>query len=83
LRLARGASRDEVPGLYAAGAMDPCVPNIGRRERRRRLTFGLLSFAVAAVLALLLARSPVWLRALVFLPSLTAAYGVFQYLDKT
>jgi hypothetical protein len=63
--------------------MEPCVPNIGPRERARRLTFGLLALAGAAVLALLLGRSAVWLRALVFLPLLGAAYGVFQYLEKT
>jgi hypothetical protein len=63
--------------------MDPCIPNIGPRERARRLTFGLLSLAGAAVLALALAGSPLWLRSLLFLPVLGAAYGVFQYLEKT
>jgi hypothetical protein len=63
--------------------MDPCVPNIGPRERARRLTVGLLSLAGAAVLAIVLADSAVWLRAAVLLPLLSAAYGVFQYLEKT
>lgn len=63
--------------------MEPCVPNIGPRERARRLAFGLLSLAAAAVLALLLARSPLWERGFVFLPLLGAAYGTFQYLEKT
>jgi len=63
--------------------MEDCVPNIGPRERARRLTVGLLSLAGAAVLAIVLADSTVLLRAAVLLPLLSAAYGVFQYLEKT
>jgi len=63
--------------------MEPSVPNIGPHERVRRLTFGLLSLAGATVLAILLGRSAIWLRALVLLPLLGAGYGIFQYREKT
>jgi hypothetical protein len=60
-----------------------CVPNLGPRERARRLASGLFSLALAVLLAWPLSRAPVPLRALLFLPMLGAAYGVFQYLEKT
>jgi hypothetical protein len=63
--------------------MEPCVPNIGPRERARRLLLGLLAFGGAAALAVVLADSHITLRALVVLPLLAAGYGVFQYLEKT
>ena len=63
--------------------MEPCVPNIGPRQRARRLTSGLTALCGAAVLAFVLASAAIWLRALVLLPLLAAAYGVFQYLEKT
>ena len=63
--------------------MQSCIPNIGPRGRRRRLAFGLAALAVAAMVAVLLAGSSGWLRALLFLPLLGAAHGIFQYLEKT
>src|SRR5215216_2225234 len=68
-RQVRPASRSGRPRSILP-AMRPCVPNIGPRERARRLRSGLLALAGAAVLALLLGRSAVWLRATVFLPLL-------------
>ena len=63
--------------------MQPCIPNIGPRGQRRRLAFGLATLVGTAAVAPLLAGSPGWLRALVFLPLLGAAHGIFQYLEKT
>jgi hypothetical protein len=63
--------------------MESCVPNIGPRERARRLLFGLLSLAGAVGLAFVLADARLTLRALVLLPLLAAGYGVFQFLEKT
>lgn len=63
--------------------MQECVANIGPRERRRRLNHGLVWLAAAVALGIVLAGSVLWLRALVFLPLLGAAIGIFQYLEKT
>jgi len=64
--------------------VEECV-NIGPRERRRRLAFGLV-FAVvglAAAAALLFLGAPRPYRALLFLPFWGSTIGFFQYLDKT
>jgi hypothetical protein len=45
--------------------------------------YGLVSLVVASTVAVLFAGTSLWLRALVFLPLLGAAHGVFQYLEKT
>jgi hypothetical protein len=61
------------------------VANIGPRERRRRLLFGVLFFVVsAAICAALVATHvhPAWRLALVF-PLFPAALGLFQALGKT
>lgn len=61
------------------------MPNIGPRQRRRRVIFGFAGAGTAAVLgvALALAGAPAWLRALVFLPLAAGTYGFFQYREKT
>jgi hypothetical protein len=64
---------------------DVCIPNIGVRERRKRLTFGLVASGVSAALAGMLvvrgAGRP-WRLTLV-LPFWVAALGVFQARAKT
>lgn len=65
--------------------MEQCIPNIGLRERRRRLMFGviLLGVSVAALAALLAARAaPRW-RAALFPLLWGAGVGFFQWRDKT
>jgi len=64
--------------------VEECV-NIGPRERRRRLAFGVV-FAVvglAGTAALLSHGAPRPYRALLFLPFWGSTIGFFQYLDKT
>jgi hypothetical protein len=65
--------------------MNVCVPNIGRRERQRRLVGGIVMLAVAAGLAggLMLFGAPRWWRLLVLLPAWGGALGLFQVRAKT
>ena len=69
----------------SAEAAQVCVINIGPRQRRLRLRFGLVSLAVAVALAaeLLLGGAPRGARAAVALPLLLAGYGIFQARAKT
>lgn len=62
-----------------------CVPNIGPRERRRRLIAGVVfSGMTLAIAAYLLASgAPRGWRALIVLPAAMAAVGVFQVQAKT
>ena len=62
-----------------------CFTNIGPQQQRRRMTFGLIAFAVGIVVAafLLLIDANVWWRVLLFLPFAAAASGYFQARDKT
>jgi hypothetical protein len=61
------------------------IPNIGPRGRRQRLTLGVVSLVVAAVLATVffaVGASPAWRFAL-FVPLWLGALGIFQALDRT
>ena len=60
-------------------------PNIGPRERQRRLIGGFVFLAVAACVAgcLMLFNAPRPWRLLVFLPAWAAAIGFFQVSAKT
>lgn len=62
-----------------------CIANIGPRERRKRLTFGIAMFAVSlAVAAILIASgTPRAWRILLVLPLWAAALGVFQAAEST
>ena len=69
----------------AASAGDVCVANIGPRERKQRLTFGLAAIAVGVVLAIALVvldADPVW-RLLLFIPFNMGFSGYFQARDRT
>jgi hypothetical protein len=60
------------------------IPNIGPRGRRQRLTLGVVSLGIAALLALvLLPGPPKALRLIAFVPLWFGALGIFQALDKT
>ncbi len=62
-----------------------CMPNIGPRERAKRMRLGQVFAAVTTLAgaALIATSAPTWARALVFLPAIVAAYGVFQALERT
>ena len=62
-----------------------CIPNIGPRERRRRLVFGILALGLSAVLLtmLLVLGADRWLRLGLFGPLWGAALGVIQATEKT
>ena len=61
------------------------IPNIGPRERARRLRLGGVAFGVGVVLAAVLVGvgAPREWRVTLFAPFLVAALGVFQARDKT
>jgi hypothetical protein len=61
------------------------VVNIGPRERRNRLVFGIAALGVGAVIALLLILidAPLVWRIPLFLLFLFGALGVFQAREKT
>jgi hypothetical protein len=62
-----------------------CIPNIGPRERQKRLALGLTSLTLGLLLAsamLWLDVSRVW-RLAIFMPALMAALGVRQAMAQT
>lgn len=73
--LASAESRSE-----AASSTEHCAINIGRAERRKRLTVGLVAMAVCALASVLLIAdgAPRWWRLMLILPWWTAALGIFQ-----
>ncbi|MEJ2665597.1 MAG: hypothetical protein P8Z81_00590 [Deinococcales bacterium] len=77
---------NSLPDTGTPGTGAPaCLPNISLRERRRRLTFGvvMLILGVVALIALVLTGVGRWWRlplALLFYP---AAVGYFQWRDHT
>jgi hypothetical protein len=61
------------------------IPNIGPRGQRQRLTFGLVSLAIAVLLSaalFALDAGRAW-RIALFVPLWIGALGVFQARDKT
>ncbi len=62
-----------------------CVPNIGRAERRKRMTFGVVLFTIASLAAaalVLMGVDRLW-RLPLLLPLWAGAIGVFQAREKT
>jgi len=64
---------------------ETCLPNIGPRQRRRRLVVGVLGAlaAVAALTALLATETPRLARLLAVLPFWAGALGFLQYHERT
>jgi len=64
---------------------DTCIPNIGPRERRRRLMVGITMFAIVVliVVGLALADAPRAWRLFVLFPAWVGSIGVFQAKEKT
>ena len=62
-----------------------CIPNIGPRERQRRLVGGFVFLFIAACVAgcLIWFEAPRPWRLLVFLPAWASAIGFFQVTEKT
>ena len=62
-----------------------CIPNIGPRERRRRLVVGIVMFAIAfaVAVALVLAGAPRAWRIFVLFPVWVGSMGLFQVKEKT
>jgi len=64
---------------------DVCIPNIGPKERRKRLTFGIITLVVAAVIGafFILSGWAWWTRVILFFPVMSGFIGIFQAREKT
>lgn len=62
-----------------------CIPNIGPRERRKRLVSGLIMLALSLIILIALVAAGVdrWWRLLLFLPLWGGATGLFQARERT
>src|SRR5258706_3714139 len=62
-----------------------CIPNISTAERRKRLAFGAMTFAVSLVIlaALVASGASRWWRLPLFFLFMGATSGFFQWRDKT
>lgn len=62
-----------------------CLANIGPKERRKRMTFGVIAFGASLLMlaALVATGQSRWLRVLLVLPFTMAGLGYFQARDKT
>ncbi len=65
--------------------METSQGNLGPRERRRRLVFGIAMLAVALVATEALRATGVsrWWRLALFVPFALAGHGIFQAREKT
>lgn len=62
-----------------------CIANIGPRERRKRLMFGMMALAASVVISfffVFFGVRPVF-RLPLFVPLFVGALGFFQYRDRT
>jgi hypothetical protein len=61
------------------------IANIGPKERRKRLVFGIVTLAAGVVVSFLFVfyRVPPLLRLTLFIPLFFGALGFFQSRDKT
>jgi hypothetical protein len=74
------SSPDEEDGVY-----EVCIANISPVERRKRLRFGIIQFAISFIVLtalLITGADKVWRLSLFFLFAAGAA-SCFQWLDKT
>jgi hypothetical protein len=64
---------------------ESCIANIGPRERRKRLVFGVVALSLSVVIsAIFVAQGvrPIW-RLSLFVPLFAGALGFFQSRDRT
>jgi hypothetical protein len=64
---------------------ESCIANIGPRERRKRLVFGVVALSLSVVISAIFvvqAVPPIWRLAL-FVPLFAGALGFFQSRDRT
>ncbi len=75
-----GFSSPEEDGNY-----EVCIANISPAERRKRLRFGIIQFAISFVIfaALLFFGADRYWRLVLYLPLAAAFSGYFQWRDKT
>ena len=68
-----------------AALNDVCIPNISPQERRKRLSFGIVTFVITLVLLgiLLATGTSRWWRIALLPLFMSAATGYFQWRDKT
>ena len=66
-------------------AAEACIINIGPRERRKRMRFGVISLVAGLALfaAMIFTGASAWWRLALFLPFASAGAGYFQARDKT
>jgi hypothetical protein len=71
--------------MTEATASDICIPNIGPKERRRRLSGGLMALALAVVIGgvLFAVGAGRWWRLALFPLFYAGMAGVFQWREKT
>lgn len=64
---------------------EACVANIGRKQRRIRLGFGVFMslVTVASFLAFLVLPLPRWVSLGIFIPAFLAATGILQHTEST
>jgi hypothetical protein len=62
-----------------------CIANIGPKQRRQRLMFGIYTFAAALVMlgVMLVMRLDFWWRLPLFVPFVLATSGYYQARDRT
>jgi hypothetical protein len=71
--------------MEEAAQQQVCFINIGPKQRRRRLAFGVLFLAASVALEvwLVMSGAPRLARLGLFLPLFSAGVGYFQYREKT
>ncbi len=77
--------KEVIIGVMMPSVSEVCIPNIGLRERRKRLAIGIIQFVLCLVILTLLVGSGVdrWWRLVLFPMYTAAATGFFQWRDKT
>ena len=62
-----------------------CIPNIGRKEQRKRFTVGLVSLVIGMLIGAFLIFNDWawWTRFALFLPFFAGFSGIFQAREKT
>jgi hypothetical protein len=64
---------------------ESCIANIGLREQRKRLVFGVVALSLSVVISAIFVVQgvrPIW-RLFLFVPLFAGALGFFQSRDRT